>query len=108
MIMGEIEVKAKIAKADISKMVAYRGVCNRVALTLNDATYEPGTVVFSGFEGSLDIKDGLYHGSLVFRLVQPSDSERDLHDLNEIPGMGSDVKPEPRRATRRTRRTEAK
>lgn len=108
MIMGEIEVKAKIAKADISKMVSYRGVCNRVALVLNDATYGPGTVVFSGFEGSLDIKDGLYHGSLVFRLVQPSDAERDLHDLNEIPGMASDVVTLPTATTRHARRKEAK
>lgn len=106
--MGEIEVTTKITKADIPKMVSYRGVCNRVALVLNDATYGPGTVVFSGFKGSLNIKDGLYHGSLVFRLVQPSDAERDLHDLNEIPGMGSDVTLKPRRATRRTHRTEAK
>lgn len=78
-------------KDDLRKLVPLRGQVNRRDFQHGSDVYCTGSLVFVGFEGAIDGK-GQYVGSYVFRDIQPSDSERDMFDFNELVSTASKPK----------------
>lgn len=64
-------VQATITKAMVAPLAAHIGLANSDRVVTPDGTWEPGTLMFQGFQGRLHVADGLYHGMLWFVTVKP-------------------------------------
>ncbi len=63
---ASIHVEYATPKAGLRTLVQYRGCVNDSEITIGDITHNPETLKFIGFQGSLLVDDGLYHGVCVF------------------------------------------
>ena len=87
-----IEMSAKIRKASITPLGAFKGMTNSTPFdTGNPEMAKPGAIVFRGFAGGLNIKSGLYEG--VFRF-EDSSPEQVSVSTNFAEILKADVKPE--------------
>lgn len=81
-----LELPVIVSKDDLSVIARLRGDVLSRAIKSGDQTYPECSLVFLGFAGSRQ-DDGMYHGCYRFRDAQPSDAERDLLKIGDLPNM---------------------
>ena len=75
-----------IDKADIRICGDLRGRRNQYGFVIDGTMSAPGTVVYAGFAGAINVEDKRYYG--VHRFHKGDSAEGDMIAFAEIPGIG--------------------